>query len=75
MEDDNLTAKFHLDAFNRFAGMHVSLNSGKTQGWDTLGENLGMSKRRQPRVVHIALGRRRMGLLYGRDPTLISLLV
>ena len=24
-EDDNLTAKFHLDAFNRFAGMHVSL--------------------------------------------------
>jgi len=40
--DDNLPAKFHLHRFSRFAGIHVSVQFGaKTQGWVTLGENLG----------------------------------
>jgi len=42
MADDNLPAKFHLHPFSRFAGIHVSVQFGaKTQGWVTLGENLG----------------------------------
>jgi len=42
MADDNLPAKFHLDPFSRFAGIHVSVQFGaKTQRWVTLGENLG----------------------------------
>jgi len=42
MADDNLPAKFHLDPFIRFAGIHVSVQFGaKTQRWVTLGENLG----------------------------------
>jgi len=41
MADDNLPAKFHLDPFSRFAGIHVSVQFGaKTQEWVTLGENL-----------------------------------
>jgi len=40
--DDNLPAKFHLDPFSRFAGIHISVQfeAKKTQGWVTLGENL-----------------------------------
>jgi len=41
MADDNLSAKFHLHPFSRFAGIHVSVQFGdKTQGV-TFGENLG----------------------------------
>ena len=42
MADDNLPAMFHHDPFCRFAEIHVSVQFGvKTQGWVTLGENLG----------------------------------
>jgi len=75
MANDNLPAKFHLHPFIRFAGIQVSVQFGaKTQGWVTLGENFG--KKGSIAVNWIsALGRRRMGLSYGRDPTLISLLI
>jgi len=41
MADDNLPAKFHLDPFIRFAGIHVSAQFGKKTQGVTFGENLG----------------------------------